>query len=292
MKLKKLFCTLFIGISITSFSFADDLSEINGHLSHFSEQFSYLIPNAAVQTNVYADAWIGKFLPSIPMHFAAGIDGGISKFDISDLKAAGNRLHITNMPDSLLFPTFNVNAKIGGFVLPFDVGFSAFCFNTKDVQNIIKNIDLDFFTIGGNVRYAILQGIGLLPKWSIGVGYYYSKGAIGKSSGNASVKVTYQTQTFVAETQISKTFIFVTPFIGFRAIFSDTDIGFNWNSSIPISGLNHYENHTKLNMFDDFIPQLFGGVGLKVGLMEIDINASYDFKNIHWTAGTSVRFQM
>lgn len=294
MKLKKLICTFLIGISITGISFADEVSEINALLTNFGNQYVYLIPNAAVQTNVYADAWIGKFLPSIPMHFAAGIDGGISKFDISDLKKAGDLLHIPNLPDSLLFPTFNVNAKIGGFLLPFDVGISAFCFNTKDLNNIIKNIDLEFFTIGGNVRFAIFQGIGILPKWSIGAGYYYSQGSIGKSTPTSSVKVSYKTQTFVAETQVSKTFICFTPFIGFRALFSDSDIGLNWNyaGGIGSTGIDSFEVHNKKKMFDDFIPQLFGGVGLKVGLLELDINGSYDFKNSNWTAGAAIRFQM
>lgn len=292
MKFKNTMLTLFCGIFLTGFSFANEITDINNHLSNFSDQFNYLVPNALTQTNVYADAWIGKFIPSLPMHLAIGIDGGISKFDISELKAAGDILHITNMPSSLLFPTINANAKIGGIFLPFDIGFSAFCFNTKDLNNIIKNINLEFFTIGGNIRWAILQGKGLLPKWSIGAGYYYSKGSVGISNSEASAKASYKVQTFVCETQLSKTFIFLTPFIGFRAIFSDSDIGFNWNYNAGFNGVFAYDIHKYQKLFDSFIPQVFGGVGLKIGLVELDVNASYDFSHTQWTAGTSLRFQM
>lgn len=292
MKFKNIICTFLIGISISGFAFSDDLSDLNTCINNFRDELNAVIPNAATQTNVYADAWIGKFVPSLPMHFAAGIDGGITKFDISELKKAGEIVHITNMPSSLLFPTINANAKIGGIFLPFDIGFSIFYFNSKDLNSIFKNLDIDFFTVSGNLRWAILQGKGICPKWSIGAGYYYSKGSIGKSNGDSSIKFSYVTQTFVAETQVSKTFLFVTPFIGFRAIFCNSDITCNWNSSLGVNGIFIGEQHDKQKMFSNFTPQLFGGVGITIGLFEIDVNGSYDFKHSVWSAGTSLRFQM
>lgn len=292
MKFKNLICTCLIAISISSFAFSDDLSDLNDCINNFRDELNTVIPNAATQTNVYADAWIGKFIPSLPMHFAAGIDGGITKFDISELKKASDILHITNLPSSLLFPTINANAKIGGIFLPFDVGFSIFYFNSKDLNNIYKNIDIDFFTVSGNLRWAILQGKGICPKWSIGAGYYYSKGSIGKTTGSSSIKFSYVTQTFVAETQVSKKFLFVTPFVGFRAIFCDSDITCSWNSSLGIGGVLNSEEHDKQDMFSNCTPQIFGGVGISIGLIEIDVNASYDFKHTAWSAGTSLRFQM
>lgn len=292
MKFKNIICTFLIGISISGFAFSDDLSDLNTCINNFRDELNTVIPNAATQTNVYADAWIGKFVPSLPMHFAAGIDGGITKFDISELKKASDILHITNLPSSLLFPTINANAKIGGIFLPFDVGFSIFYFNSKDLNNIFKNIDIDFFTVSGNLRWAILQGKGICPKWSIGAGYYYSKGSIGKTTGSSSIKFSYVTQTFVAETQVSKKFLFVTPFVGFRAIFCDSDITCNWNSSLGIGGVLNSEEHDKQDMFSNCTPQIFGGVGISIGLIEIDVNAAYDFKHTAWSAGTSLRFQM
>lgn len=292
MKIKNIICTFLIGISISNFAFSNELSDLNNCINNFRDELNSVIPNAATQTNVYADAWIGKFIPSLPMHFAVGIDGGITKFDISQLKKASDIVHITNMPSSLLFPTINANAKIGGIFLPFDIGFSIFYFNSKDLNNVFRNLDIDFFTVSGNLRWAILQGKGICPKWSIGAGYYYSKGSIGKSNGDSSIKFSYITQTFVAETQLSKTFLFVTPFIGFRAIFCDSDITCNWNSSIGISGMMRSEEHSKQEMFSNFTPQVFGGIGIKIGLFEIDVNGSYDFKHALWSAGTSLRFQM
>ncbi|MBQ0002650.1 MAG: hypothetical protein KBT21_03850 [Treponema sp.] len=292
MKFKNILCALICGIFFTAFSSADEITSVNDHLKKFSSQFDYLIPNAITQTNVYADAWIGKFIPSLPMHFALGVDGGISKFDVSELKEAGDILHITNMPSSFMFPTINANAKIGGLFLPFDAGFSVFCFNTKDLKNFFKNIDFEFFTIGGNIRWALLQGQGLLPKWSVGSGFYYSKGSVGISNSYSNAKTSYEIKTLIFETQLSKTIIFFTPFIGFRAIFSDSDVAFGWNHAAGLNGIYSYEQHKTSRMFDSFIPQIFGGVGLKIGLLELDVNASYDFSNTMWTAGTSLRFQM
>lgn len=297
MKKIKLFTTLFIAVALSSTAFAQtQLEQFNTHLDNLASQLNKVIPNAATEQNVYSDAWIGNFFPSVPMHFAAGIEFGLTKFDISELKEAANTLHISSVPNTLLYPTIGVNGKIGGFFLPFDVGFSFFTLDTSKMGNLLNGVNLNLFVIGGNFRYAILQGKGPLPKVSIGVGYYYSNGALGTNSNDSSIQMKYETQTLVAEAQVSKKLIFVTPFLGFRGIFVKSTTDYNWKSTINLgesaSPTYSGSGSQSVDFSKDFIPQVFGGVGLSLGLIQLDTNASYDFKNDIWNGGISVRFKL
>ncbi|MCR5612447.1 hypothetical protein [Treponema sp.] len=295
MKLRKL---LLAGISsclISGAIFADPVSDINTCLNNFSTQLNYVVPNAVTEHNVYSDAWIGKFVPSLPMHFAIGIEGGVTKLDVSDLAKAAEMVTITGFPSSLVFPTIGLNAKLGGIFLPFDIGLSFFSMNTKDLSFLQNQIDLSFFTLGGNIRWAILQGKGFCPKWSIGAGYYYSKGSVGKASNDYSISTSYITHILVAETQISKTIIFVTPYVGFRAIFTKAETNWAWSASASSAGIGGtFSGAGKVTseFMDSFIPQLYGGIGLKLALIQLDINGSWDFKNSVWSFGTSLRFKL
>ncbi|MBR5934285.1 MAG: hypothetical protein IK002_09885 [Treponema sp.] len=296
MKLKILLPVMIIGFFSGNAFAQNDVSKINGLLEDFSIELSNVLPNASVQTNTYSDAWIGKFFPSVPMHFAVGIDGGITSVDISSIKKAGEMVNILSIPDSFLFPTVNFNAKIGGLFLPFDVGASFAVLDTTKLGKSLDKIDLEYLSAGGNLRYAILQGTGPLPKLSIGAGFYYTKGSIGKSNSGFGINTEYEVKTFVAETQLSKTIVFFTPFIGFRGIWSEVDADSSWKSSAGLSNgsatVNSGGVSYKTKPGDNFIPQVFGGFGFKLGVVQLDVNATYDLTNQIWGTGASLRFQL
>ena len=274
----------------------NDVSKINSHLEDFSRQLTTVIPNAAVQTNTYADAWIGKFVPSLPMHFAVGIDGSVTKLDVSALSKAAQMTGIYSIPDSFLFPTINFNAKIGGIFLPFDAGLSFSIINTEKLGKSFEKIDFEYLAVGGDIRYAILKGTGPLPQLSVGGGYYYVSTSLGKSAGSQEVKTDFDLKMIVAEAQLSKTIIFFTPFIGFRGIWTECSGTYNWKAASGLSNgstlIASGGGSVKTEFSDSFIPQLFGGFGFKVGTFEIDATGAYDFKNEIWSAGASVRFKL
>lgn len=292
MKLKKSVSVFVCALIVSAVSFADPLQDMNSSLNNFASQLNHVIPNAVTENNVYSDAWIGKFIPSLPMHFAAGIEGGVTKLDMSDLCKAASMVKVGGIPSNFVFPTIGLNARLGGLFLPFDVGLSFMTFDTRHFGDLFKNLDLKMFVLGGNVRFAILQGKGLLPKFSVGVGYYYSSGNIGKSASDYGVSVGYKTHTLVAETQLSKTFFFITPFVGLRAVFSKAESSYDWNTKDGLSGQFKGSGSASTGFADSFIPQVFGGVGLKLGVIQLDVNASWDFMHQIWNGGASLRFQL
>lgn len=283
-----------IFISTGSFVFSQNaVNTMNSHMEDFTTTLNNVIPNTLTGNNVYSNAWIGKFFPSLPMHFSIGVEGGLTKLDTSSLSEAGKMVQIKNIPNSLFFPTLALNAKIGGLFLPFDVGLSFMTLDSNKLNILKDSVDLNYFTIGGNVRYCIVKDKLLLPEVSVGVGYYYSKGDIGKSTSLYGVNVGYDTKVFLGEIQASKKIVFITPFIGFRAVFSKSESNYNWKAGgSGLDGVLNGSGSISHTYEDSFIPQVFGGVGIGLALFQLDINGSWDFANSIWNFGASFRFKL
>ena len=114
--------------AISATEFADAFSaaavdSISDGLDDFSKELGFSIPQAAVQQNVYAEAFIGKIFPAVPPHFAVGIDAGLTHLNTSGLAKAADKLRISGVKDDLYLPVFNADIRIGGVIFPFDVGF-------------------------------------------------------------------------------------------------------------------------------------------------------------------------
>lgn len=101
-------------------------------LNDFCDDLADVIPNSQTQQNVYAEAWIGKLFPGF--HFGAGVNAGVSALDVSTLKDAALALGVDDVKDindTLVFPTITVDARLGGIILPFDIGVTAMSIDTS-----------------------------------------------------------------------------------------------------------------------------------------------------------------
>ncbi|MDE6719632.1 MAG: hypothetical protein K2J68_07245 [Treponemataceae bacterium] len=296
--MKKYFLSLFAAIALFS-AFAQDraFDEVSFGMDGFALSLEKTLPNAAVQQNVYADAWIGKFFPSAPPHFGIGAEFGVTKFDLSPLKGVANIFGISAIPKTFIFPTFTANARIGGLILPFDVGLS-FMYIDLSKLRLIDGIGVNYFNVGGDFRWAIFKGEGAFPKLSVGGGFYLTKGGFSFEKDGFDTSLDYCVKTVFFSAQISKKFIFFTPYAGFRGIFSDSDIKWNWQVTSELASASKYNgtlsaSGTKSSgFFDSFIPQVFGGFGLDISMMALNFGASWDFKNSIWAADVSIRFQL
>ncbi|WP_407426410.1 hypothetical protein, partial [Treponema sp.] len=243
--LKKLIVSALVFAGALSASFAVDLSavttsdipylsEINSGMEDFAEQLGFSVPQAAVQQNVYADAFIGKLFPAVPPHFAVGFNTGFTHLNTSGLAKAAGKLGIDGVNDNYYFPVLNADVRIGGVFLPFDIGIS---FMTLDVSNF-NTMDADFsaeyFTLAFDARYAILEDGLICPGLSIGAGYSMNKGSFGASSSYAEVNVDYDVQTLYGQLQLSKAInipvvrIGFTPFVGLRGVISKYSNDWSW----------------------------------------------------------------
>lgn len=297
--MKKIFlAALLFLFPLNVFFAAASAADVDESLNSFSENLNASVMNAATQQNVYAEAWIGKLFPSTPPHFGAGFEFGVSKLDLSPLNDVLKIFDAGSVPGTLVFPTITGNFRLGGFVLPFDFGFSFMYLNLSEVK-MADGIGLKYLNLGGDFRWAILKGEGALPQLSVGAGYYYTGGKVSYDNSGLSAGLEFGTHTVFLQTQLSKTLIFFTPYLGLRGIFAASSVDWNWNATSALATKADFPN-TRLagsgsvstSFFADFIPQLYGGFGLRFGGFALNLGGSYDFRNSIWGADLSLRFQL
>ena len=283
--------------------FTDTMNGLNG----FCDNLVDTIPNTQGIQNIYADAWIGKFIPSV--HFGAGVNAGASSIDITALKNTATALDIDvgNVPDMLAFPTINADIRMGGFILPFDVGVVAMKFDSSTLGGLEEKIDpmtFDYFVIGGDFRYGLLKGGMLKPKLSIGAGYYYTRGSVGISNEKASAALDFSSQAYLFEAQTSIKLLFLIPFVGTKLIYSKTNVDWSadakWNQLVNFTGDNsiledainngvlpsHFSGESSGSGLH---PQVFGGVGFDFFIMSATVSAAYDIKSKIISGAVSAR---
>lgn len=326
MKLiKKIIASCAVAFCAAGFAFADvsDITEaikayganfastINDGLDDFAGELGIAVPQAAVQQNVYADAFIGKVFPSVPPHFAVGFNAGLTHINTEGLADAADKLGISDVEDNYYFPVMNADVRIGGVFLPFDVGLSFMKLNNLDFAAAGTDLTIDFFTIAADVRYAILEDGLVKPGLSVGAGYSYNSGSFEIGNDDAEASVDYKVHTMYVSAQISKALnipvvkIGFTPFVGVRAVLSKYDNDYDWKvknstavlaattTGIAYSGSGSNSQST----FGNFQPQLYGGLGFNFMVVQLTGSVCADLRHLGtdsklWSGALSLRIKM
>ena len=282
---------------------------VQNGLDDFASDLRPAIANAQTQQNVWAEAWIGNLVPGF--HFGAGVNVGVSSMNINALKDAALALGIDDagdVPDKLVFPTITADLRLGGIILPFDVGFNAMKVNTSSLGRFsadIEPVGFDFFTIGGDVRWALIKGTSFLhPRVSVGAGAYYTKGFVSVSDDTAEAKLDFSATTFMLNTQASAKILFLVPFVGARALFAKTSVDWNvkadWSKILTNgNGDDLLSQATSWGLLPGrfsggssgfaVYPQVFAGLGLDLFVLNLTVSGSYDIVSQILSAAVSVR---
>jgi len=275
-KFRKIACILASSMILSGAAFAEenhvitaDVSDaLNSGFSGFAKALNSSAPNAAMQQNVWSDAYLGTIFPGLKFGF--GSTTGVSSFDISGLGEAINALDTessgeSGLPKSLVLPVITADVRLGGIIFPFDVGFSigmlkpsgsGFDFkNPSSVYNMSDSVNFNFgettlginyLALGFDVRYCLYDG---LFKFSVGGGYYHYSATVGvgmTNSGsttvseggndytanydvNANMGLSFKTDVLTAQCQISKSFVVATVFAGGRLSISTTKTSWGLN---------------------------------------------------------------
>lgn len=314
--LKKLSLSALLLAGAVSFSFADlssaindskALSAINGGLDDFASELGFAVPQAAVQQNVYADAFIGKVFPAVPPHFAVGFNTGFTHLNTSGLAEAAGKLDIDGVNDDLYFPVLNADIRIGGLFLPFDIGFSFMTLDVSSLNTMDADFTAEFTTFAVDARYALLEDGLVTPGISLGVGFSMNSGTFGASNKNAEVKVDYDVKTLYAQLQISKALnipvvsIGFTPFLGLRGLVSNYSNDWSWEAKygdVSTKDLKITTSGTaSSDGFGGFQPQVYGGVGFNFMLIQLTASACADLRHIGgddnlWSGALSLRVKL
>jgi len=322
---------LFIGIAFSAFAQQEDLKKIQDGVKVFSEGISKAIPfNSLIGLN-WSDAYIGKLFPGAPPHFGAGISLGATTMDPSSIKTLASNLD-ADIPDIpiLPLPAYTVEARLGGFALPFDIGFK-FGYLPPNVLPI-PDINLNYILVGGDIRYAVIDGVAnkALPNVSVGVGVNYLKEGLGAKMGQGTT-FTYQSYTIdltqpVAnlewnttslelKAQISKTIAIITPYFGVGGSYSFSNAGYSVDAKVKVNGGNVTQAQIDdinqslisygldpiditadgISSFiknDAFNLRAFGGFSLNLAAFRLDLTGLFNVLDQNFGATLGLRFQL
>ena len=282
---------------------------VNG-LNDLTDIMTDVIPNTQLQQNVWADAWIGHILPK--PNFGFGVNAGVSKLKLDSLKSAGEALGMDmgSVPSTMVFPVATVDLRLGGFFLPFDVGFTISGLDTSKIGPLNKAISpayFDYFTIGGDIRYALLKGSVILPKVSVGLGIYHMRGHIGADKDGSSAEMDFKATTLSLSAQVSKKLVFFVPFAGARVMFTSSSVNWkakaNWEKILGAKGSlaeaikynilpQTFSGGTDKGLFEHVRPVIYGGFAFDLAVIDITVSGSYDFVSSIPSGAVSVRFAL
>lgn len=265
-------------------------------LDDFCNDLCDTIPNTQTLQNVWAKSWIGMLIPNA--HFGMGVNAGAAMLNVESLKdvAEAMSIDVSDLPDKFVFPTATLDARLGGIVLPFDLGFTISSIDSSKIgalDDAIEPCGFEYFSIGGDLRYKLLDTGGKVfnAQVSASVGGYYTKGSVNVADSESSSKVgmDFKSTTLFAGAQASaKAFCFI-PFLGGRVAFTKTkvewDADADWNNILD--GGDDIEKVISWGILPEHFsgkndsgwkvrPQVYGGLGIDIFVIDLTVSASYD----------------
>jgi hypothetical protein len=263
--MKRLILVLVILIVAVGGAFAFTFSQFQTAAQDFANGVSSALPlESSVGLN-WSDAYIGQLL-DVPPHFGVGVTVGAAAMPYSAVQGALSTFGVT-LPSAASFmttygvplPAYTVDVRIGGFILPFDIGLKFGYLPPGALSSLgINGFSADYLNVGGDIRIGIIQDRGILPGLSVGVGYTYMRGNIGVpgmlggpitvssvSYGGSSHTIGFtdpslgflwSSSVIDAKVQLSKTLFIITPFVGLGASYGISSAGVGMQSTMTVDG--------------------------------------------------------
>ncbi|MGI5096347.1 hypothetical protein IZU27_05825 [Treponema socranskii] len=310
-------------------------ADIGKSFESFTDKMTEVLPETTTQLGVWSDAYIGKLFPSAPPHFGLGVTvaGTFIKTkefssvaeaivnEINGAAAGASKDFNFSIPNTIPFPAYSVNARLGGIVLPFDVGLygSYLKINSLKFEDFTGTIT--YYSFGGDIRYAVMKGSTLLPKISVGAGYIYTHMALGVKgsstydgmvgsipasvTANTDMNTNFDLHTLFVQAQVSKKFFILTPYAGMRAYVtaskshydyayaSTYEVGGVPQGNVPNgSGGEAHDYNSKGFAWGKIQPQLYAGLGLNIFFFDCTLGGCWNPRNNLWSANVSARFKL
>jgi len=235
--MKKIIALILISLCLT-LAFSQNMEAFEKDLHAFSTEFASVLSYNATVGNHWADSHIGQLL-AVPPHFGVGVAAGFTSIPLDSLKdffeAAG-----ASVPDALAtiglpIPAAALSLKIGGLILPFDIGIKGMILPASLSSSLAAlGFEADYKLLGANLRYLVLKEKTLVPELVVGAGYNRLIGSINMPLGldapsyafdvdgtphtlaleNPNLTMAFTTDSFDFNIQVSKKVLFLRPFLG------------------------------------------------------------------------------
>ena len=240
--------------------FSQNIESLQTGAESMAKALSAALPfNSTLGLN-WSDAYIGQLL-GVPPHFGVGVSAGATTVKADEIKSLLGILGVDTgaFPGIVPIPAAVAEARIGGFLLPFDIGVKGGYIPPelgKTIKDLTGGLNLDYLAVGADIRYALLKGNLLLPRVSLGVGVNYMGGGLGTtlsggqsftfrdgSNNNHTIAATdpelglsWETTTLDLKAQVSKSLLIFTPYVGLGASYGLSKAGYYLKSEITYDG--------------------------------------------------------
>jgi hypothetical protein len=253
--MKRLLIGIVVFVALTAGVWGQvSLTDFQTDFGEFATAVASTLASTATSGLNWSPAYIGQF-----PHFGVGVTVGATLMPYSAIEpvvallgvpipaAALNVLQTYGVP----LPAAAVDARIGGFGIPFDIGLKA-GYIPPQLNLDLAGVKPEYLIAGADFRFAILKDAGFVPALSVGVGYSYMKGSISMTMtgipsttiditdamNNAGYAGTYsfefnsptaefawQSNVIEGKVQLSKHLLFLTPHVGFSAAYGISSAG-------------------------------------------------------------------
>jgi hypothetical protein len=247
--MKTLLCVfLLLSIALGAFSL-DYAADVEPAFEQFAQDMASTLPfNASIGLG-WSDAYIGQF-----PRFGVGVTVGATTIPFESVKTVLDAFSIT-LPAQFRYveqygfpvPAYTLDARIGGFGIPFDIGVKVGYVPPDMMQKMGLPLSLNYLLAGADIRFALLKDKGFVPALSLGAGYTFMKGSLsvpGLMSGdvvignfrvpdglggftphtlsltNPSLNLSWDTNVIEVKAELSKTLLIFTPYLGAGALFA------------------------------------------------------------------------
>ncbi len=253
--MKKIMLIAAAALMLFSFSAAaQDLNDFMNTFETFAEDAAPSIPMLADIGLRWSDSYIGGF-----PHFGVGVSAGFVVVPVDDIETLYNQLGITDIPQEIIdlggLPIMAdaVEARIGGFILPFDIGIKAGYIPDAAKEAMTDGAAVDYKMFGLNFRYRMVKEGFLMPEVSVGAGYTRLDGMVSTSVGTTEyitdpdtgspldkirvdapdVMFGWRSNVFDANIQVSKNILFILrPYAGLGVSYGLSEAGGGYSADI------------------------------------------------------------
>jgi hypothetical protein len=257
-----------------------DFTEFEDTMSTFATGVAGTLASTATAAGLgWSPAYIGQF-----PHLGVGVSLGASLLPyatvqpILDLVGVSLPAELASLQEyGLPIPAASIDARIGGFFLPFDIGVKVGYLPTS-AQDLLGAVQMDYLLVGGDVRFALLQDRGFVPALSVGVGYTYFKGRVGLPGvipGTTDLDVTefmnllgytgthsislsepdfafeWQSNVIEAKAQLSKRLLLFIPHVGISAAYGISTAGGGLASTLTYTSSDGYTDTDLQDAFEE-----------------------------------------
>ncbi|WP_319561537.1 DUF6588 family protein [Marispirochaeta sp.] len=258
--MKRLLIITTVLMFIVSFSLT---AQITNDLDDFMSTFETFADDAAPSIPMLADVglrWSDSYIGGFP-HFGVGASLGFIVVPIDDIEGMFAALDIAipkELKDlgGLPVPANAVEARIGGFVWPFDIGIKAGYLPEFAKDAMTDDVAVDYKMFGFDLRYRLVEEGLLMPEVSVGAGYTWLEGMVSTSVGeNATVNdgtynlffsspdvfFGWRSSVIDAKVQVSKRFLFILrPYAGLGVSYGISEAGGGYNADVTTDAPGGY----------------------------------------------------